>query len=33
MPEGGAIINTASIQAYKPSAQLLAYATTTYATH
>ena len=28
MPEGGAIINTASIQAYKPSPQLLAYATT-----
>ena len=26
MPEGGAIINTASIQAYKPSAELLAYA-------
>jgi NAD(P)-dependent dehydrogenase (short-subunit alcohol dehydrogenase family) len=26
--EGGAIINTASIQAYKPSPQLLAYATT-----
>lgn len=28
MPAGGSIINTASIQAYKPSAQLLAYATT-----
>jgi hypothetical protein len=28
MPEGGAIINTASIQAYQPSAQLLHYATT-----
>jgi NAD(P)-dependent dehydrogenase (short-subunit alcohol dehydrogenase family) len=28
MREGGSIINTASIQAYKPSAQLLAYATT-----
>jgi hypothetical protein len=28
MPEGGAIINTASIQAYKPSPQLLPYATT-----
>jgi NAD(P)-dependent dehydrogenase (short-subunit alcohol dehydrogenase family) len=28
IPEGGAIINTASIQAYKPSPQLLAYATT-----
>lgn len=28
MPEGGSIINTASVQAYHPSAQLLAYATT-----
>jgi NAD(P)-dependent dehydrogenase (short-subunit alcohol dehydrogenase family) len=28
MPAGGTIINTASIQAYQPSAQLLAYATT-----
>jgi NAD(P)-dependent dehydrogenase (short-subunit alcohol dehydrogenase family) len=28
MREGGAIINTASIQAYQPSAQLLAYAAT-----
>ena len=28
MREGGAIINTASIQAYKPTPQLLAYATT-----
>jgi hypothetical protein len=28
MPEGGAIINTASIQAYQPSAQLIHYATT-----
>ena len=28
MREGGAIINTASIQAYKPSPTLLAYATT-----
>ena len=28
MPEGGTIINTASIQAYQPSAQLLHYATT-----
>ena len=28
MPEGGAIINTASIQAYQPTPQLLAYAAT-----
>lgn len=28
MPEGGAIINTASIQAYQPSAELIHYATT-----
>lgn len=28
MPEGSTIINTASIQAYKPSSSLLAYATT-----
>ena len=28
LPEGGAIINTASIQAYKPSAPILDYATT-----
>jgi len=28
MPEGGAIINTASIQAYQPTSQLLAYAAT-----
>jgi NAD(P)-dependent dehydrogenase (short-subunit alcohol dehydrogenase family) len=28
MREGGAIINTASIQAYKPTPQLLAYAST-----
>ena len=28
MPEGGAIINTASIQAYQPSPSLLAYAST-----
>lgn len=28
MPEGAAIINTASIQAYQPSAELLAYAST-----
>jgi NAD(P)-dependent dehydrogenase (short-subunit alcohol dehydrogenase family) len=28
MPEGGAIINTASIQAYQPSSSLLHYATT-----
>jgi NAD(P)-dependent dehydrogenase (short-subunit alcohol dehydrogenase family) len=28
MREGGAIINTASVQAYKPSPELLAYATT-----
>lgn len=28
MPEGGAIINTTSIQAFKPSPSLLAYATT-----
>ncbi len=28
MPNGGAIINTASVQAYKPSGMLLAYATT-----
>jgi NAD(P)-dependent dehydrogenase (short-subunit alcohol dehydrogenase family) len=28
MRKGGAIINTASVQAYKPSGQLLAYATT-----
>jgi NAD(P)-dependent dehydrogenase (short-subunit alcohol dehydrogenase family) len=28
MPEGGSIINTASIQAYQPSSNLLAYAST-----
>lgn len=28
MPKGGAIINTASVEAYKPNGQLLAYATT-----
>ena len=28
MPEGGAIVNTASVQAYKPSGNLLAYAST-----
>jgi NAD(P)-dependent dehydrogenase (short-subunit alcohol dehydrogenase family) len=28
MPQGGAIINTASVQAYKPSGKLLAYAST-----
>jgi NAD(P)-dependent dehydrogenase (short-subunit alcohol dehydrogenase family) len=28
MPQGGAIINTASVQAYKPTGHLLAYATT-----
>jgi hypothetical protein len=28
MPKGGAIINTASVQAYEPKGHLLAYATT-----
>jgi NAD(P)-dependent dehydrogenase (short-subunit alcohol dehydrogenase family) len=28
MKEGGAIVNTASVQAYKPNGMLLAYATT-----